>query len=114
LNAIEQGDHAAAELLPLVYDELRMAAVRLAEEKPARRSSRPPWSTRRTSAWWAGTSRGLNGRSHFFAAAEASASSSRAPAAGVGPHGAAGTASTRMRLTSTDMPADHLLTLHER
>ncbi len=36
LNAIEAGDpHAAAQLLPLVYDELRrLAAQRLAQEKP--------------------------------------------------------------------------------
>src|SRR5213075_3177721 len=36
LNAIEGGDpHAAAELLPLVYDELRkLAAQHLAAEKP--------------------------------------------------------------------------------
>jgi RNA polymerase sigma factor (TIGR02999 family) len=36
LNAIEQGEsHAAAELLPLVYDELRkLAAARLAHEAP--------------------------------------------------------------------------------
>jgi hypothetical protein len=36
LAAIEQGDpHAAAELLPLVYDELRrLAAQQLAHEKP--------------------------------------------------------------------------------
>jgi RNA polymerase sigma factor (TIGR02999 family) len=36
LNAIEAGDlHAAAQLLPLVYDELRkLAAHRLAQEKP--------------------------------------------------------------------------------
>jgi RNA polymerase sigma factor (TIGR02999 family) len=36
LNAIEQGDpHAAEELLPLVYDELRkLAAERMAQEKP--------------------------------------------------------------------------------
>src|SRR5262249_16816636 len=36
LSAIEAGDpQAAAELLPLVYDELRkLAAVRLADEKP--------------------------------------------------------------------------------
>jgi RNA polymerase sigma factor (TIGR02999 family) len=36
LNAIEQGDpHAAAQLLPLVYDELRqLAAQKLAQEKP--------------------------------------------------------------------------------
>src|SRR5262249_50703448 len=36
LSAIEQGDpHAAQQLLPLVYDELRqLAARRLAQEKP--------------------------------------------------------------------------------
>jgi RNA polymerase sigma factor (TIGR02999 family) len=36
LSAIEQGEpHAAAELLPLVYDELRqLAAQKLAQEKP--------------------------------------------------------------------------------
>jgi RNA polymerase sigma factor (TIGR02999 family) len=36
LSAIEQGDpHAAEQLLPLVYDELRqLAASRLAQEKP--------------------------------------------------------------------------------
>jgi hypothetical protein len=35
LSAIEQGDpHAAEQLLPLVYDELRqLAAQRLAQEK---------------------------------------------------------------------------------
>src|SRR5947208_15574434 len=36
LSAMEQGDpHAAGQLLPLVYDELRrLAAQRLAQEKP--------------------------------------------------------------------------------
>ncbi len=36
LSAIEQGDpHAAAELLPLVYDELRkLAATKMAQERP--------------------------------------------------------------------------------
>src|SRR2546423_6629504 len=36
LSAIEQGDpHAARQLLPIVYDELRrLAAQRLAQEKP--------------------------------------------------------------------------------
>src|SRR5919199_3943720 len=36
LRAIEQGDpHAAAQLLPLVYDELRkLAAQKIAQEKP--------------------------------------------------------------------------------
>ena len=38
LAAIEQGDpHAAEQLLPLVYDELRkLAAQKLAQEKPGR------------------------------------------------------------------------------
>jgi RNA polymerase sigma factor (TIGR02999 family) len=75
LSAIEQGDpHAAEQLLPLVYDELRkLAAQKLAHEKPGqtlngtalvheaylrlveseRRGSSAPWS----------------GRAHFFAAA---------------------------------------------
>ena len=76
LSAIEQGDpHAAEQLLPLVYEELRkLAAQKLAQEKPGqtlqatalvheaylrlvgggRRGSAPPdWS----------------GRGHFFAAA---------------------------------------------
>jgi RNA polymerase sigma factor (TIGR02999 family) len=75
LSAIEQGDpHAAAQLLPLVYDELRrLAAEKIARERPGqtlqatalvheaylrlvegeRRGSSPPWDSRR----------------HFFAAA---------------------------------------------
>jgi RNA polymerase sigma factor (TIGR02999 family) len=75
LSAIEQGDpHAAEQLMPLVYDELRrLAAQRLAQEKPGqtleatalvheaylrlveseRRGSSPPWSS----------------RGHFFASA---------------------------------------------
>jgi RNA polymerase sigma factor (TIGR02999 family) len=75
LEAAAAGDpHAAAELLPLVYDELRkLAAARMAAERPdqtlqatalvheaylrlvddERRGSSPPWS----------------GRGHFFAAA---------------------------------------------
>ena len=75
LSAIERGDrHAADQLLPLVYDELRkLAAQKLAQEKPGqtldatalvheaylrlveseRRGSSPPWT----------------GRGHFFAAA---------------------------------------------
>jgi RNA polymerase sigma factor (TIGR02999 family) len=72
LNAIEQGDpHAAGQLLPLVYDELRqLAAARLAQEKPGQTlqatalvheaylrlvgtDPKQPW----------------DGRGHFFAAA---------------------------------------------
>jgi RNA polymerase sigma factor (TIGR02999 family) len=72
LSAIDQGDpHAAEQLLPLVYDELRkLATQRLAQEAPGQTlqatalvheaylrlvdaDTPPPW----------------NGRSHFFAAA---------------------------------------------
>jgi RNA polymerase sigma factor (TIGR02999 family) len=72
LSAIEQGDpHAAEQLLPLVYDELRqLAAQKLAQEKPGQTlqatalvheaylrlvgaNPQPPWDS----------------RGHFFAAA---------------------------------------------
>ena len=75
LSAIEQGDpHAAEQLLPLVYDELRrLATQRLAQERPGqtlqptalvheaylrlveseRRGSSPPW-TGRGHAWGKG------------------------------------------------------------
>ncbi len=50
----EPGMQPAAELLPAVYAELRAWPPRVAAGcRPARRSSRPPWSTRPTSAWWA-------------------------------------------------------------
>ena len=44
LSAIERGDPRASEqLLPLVYDELRLLAARkLAQEKPGRRCRRRP------------------------------------------------------------------------
>lgn len=77
LNAIDQGDvHAAEQLLPLVYDELRkLAAQKLASEKPGqtlqatalvhevylRLVTNGAASTSRNSHW---VSRG-----HFFAAA---------------------------------------------
>jgi RNA polymerase sigma factor (TIGR02999 family) len=72
LNAIEQGDPtAAAELLPLVYDELRkLATVRLADEKPGQTLQSTALvheayvrlvGSEATSQW--------NGRGHFFAAA---------------------------------------------
>jgi hypothetical protein len=48
LSAIEQGDpHDAERLLPLVYDDLRkLAAERMAQEKPGQTLGRPPWSTK--------------------------------------------------------------------
>jgi RNA polymerase sigma factor (TIGR02999 family) len=72
LNAIEQGDpHAAAQLLPLVYDELRrLAAHKLAHEKPGQTLDATALvheaylrliGMEEQSCW--------NSRSHFFAAA---------------------------------------------
>ena len=54
LSAIEQGDpHAAEQLLPLVYDELRkLAAQKLAQEKPGQTLEATAWSTKPTFGWW--------------------------------------------------------------
>jgi RNA polymerase sigma factor (TIGR02999 family) len=72
LNAIEQGDpHAAGELLPLVYDELRrLAAQRLAQEKPGQTFQ----ATALVHVAYLrlvgkGDERFWNSRGHFFAAA---------------------------------------------
>jgi RNA polymerase sigma factor (TIGR02999 family) len=72
LNAIEQGDpHAAEQLLPLVYDELRkLAAERMAQEKPGQTLEATALvheayvrlvDTEEAQHW--------NSRGHFFAAA---------------------------------------------
>src|SRR5262249_9518731 len=72
LSAIEHGDaHAAEELLPLVYQELRrLAAQKLAQEKPGQTLQATALvheaylrlvDTKRVQNW--------NGRGHFFAAA---------------------------------------------
>jgi RNA polymerase sigma factor (TIGR02999 family) len=72
LSAIEQGDpHAAEQLLPLVYDELRkLAAERLAHEKPGQTLQATALvheaylrlvNVENAQHW--------NGRGHFFAAA---------------------------------------------
>src|SRR5438128_1611994 len=74
LSAIEQGDpHAAGQLLPLVYDELRkLAAAKLAQEKPGQTLDATALvheaylrlvDVSRAQQW--------NSRGHFFAAAEA-------------------------------------------
>jgi RNA polymerase sigma factor (TIGR02999 family) len=71
LSAIEQGDpHAAEQLLPLVYDELRqLAAQRLAHEAPGQTLQ----ATALVHEAWlklAGSNRQQwRGRAHFFAAA---------------------------------------------
>jgi RNA polymerase sigma factor (TIGR02999 family) len=72
LSAIEEGDpHAAAQLLPLVYDELRqLAAQKLAQEKPGQTLQATALvheaylrlvDTHQAQQW--------NSRGHFFAAA---------------------------------------------
>src|SRR3954454_5550547 len=74
LSAIEQGDpHAAAELLPLVYDELRrLAAAHLADEKPGQ--SLQPTALVHEAYIRLGAPAPAphwGGRAHFFAAAAA-------------------------------------------
>src|SRR6184192_3108106 len=72
LSAIEQGDpHAAEQLLPLIYDELRqLAAQKLAQEKPGQTLQATALvheaylrlvDQERAQPW--------NSRGHFFAAA---------------------------------------------
>jgi RNA polymerase sigma factor (TIGR02999 family) len=72
LSAIEQGDpHAAGQLLPLVYDELRkLAAGYLADEKPGQ-TLQPTALVHEAYVRLVGTDPGQHwsGRAHFFAAA---------------------------------------------
>jgi RNA polymerase sigma factor (TIGR02999 family) len=72
LNAIDAGDpHAAAQLLPLVYEELRqLAARRLAEEKPGQ-TLEPTALVHEAYLRLCGDGRGQHWdhRGHFFAAA---------------------------------------------
>lgn len=71
LDRVQQGDsQAAAQLLPLVYTELRrLAAARLAQEKPGQTLQ----ATALVHEAWLKISgnekRAWNGREHFFAAA---------------------------------------------
>jgi RNA polymerase sigma factor (TIGR02999 family) len=72
LNAIEQGDaHAASQLLPLVYEELRrLAAQKLAGEKPGQ-TLQATALVHEAYLRLAGRdgARHWNGRAHFFRAA---------------------------------------------
>ena len=65
------GDPHAAELLPLVYDELRnLTAARMAEEKPGQTlQPTAPVHEAYVRLVGGGPSRGWDGRGHFFAAA---------------------------------------------
>jgi RNA polymerase sigma factor (TIGR02999 family) len=74
LSAVEQGDpHAAEQLLPLVYEELRkLAAQRLAQEKPGytlQPTALVHEAYLRLVASPGGAEPGWDGRRHFFAAA---------------------------------------------
>jgi RNA polymerase sigma factor (TIGR02999 family) len=72
LGAIEQGDpHAAEQLLPLVYDELRkLAAQRLAQEKPGQTLQPTALVHEAYLRLVAGEqAQHWNSRGHFFAAA---------------------------------------------
>jgi RNA polymerase sigma factor (TIGR02999 family) len=71
LSAIEQGDPTAAEqLLPLVYDELRkLAAARLAQEKPGQTLQPTALVHEAYLRLVGGEERGWDCRGHFFAAA---------------------------------------------
>jgi RNA polymerase sigma factor (TIGR02999 family) len=71
LEAIEGGDaRAASELLPLVYDELRkLAARRLAREKPGQTLQATSLVHEAYLRLVAKDDRAWNGRGHFFAAA---------------------------------------------
>jgi RNA polymerase sigma factor (TIGR02999 family) len=72
LSAIEQGDpHAAEQLLPLIYDELRkLAAHKLAQEKPGQ-TLQATALVHEAYLRLVGTNPGQswNSRGHFFAAA---------------------------------------------
>jgi RNA polymerase sigma factor (TIGR02999 family) len=72
LNAIEQGDpHAADQLLPLVYDELRrLAVLKLAQEKPGQ-TLQPTALVHEAYLRLVGDQKDAHwdGRGHFFAAA---------------------------------------------
>jgi RNA polymerase sigma factor (TIGR02999 family) len=72
LSAIEQGDpHAAEQLLPLVYDELRkLAAAKLAQERPGQTLSATAL-VHEAYLRLVGADQGQhwNSRGHFFAAA---------------------------------------------
>jgi RNA polymerase sigma factor (TIGR02999 family) len=75
LSALEHGDsHAAEQLLPLVYDELRkLAAQRLAQEKPGQTLQATALVheayMRLVDSEQRGSSPSWNSRRHFFAAA---------------------------------------------
>ena len=72
LSSIEQGDpHAAGELLPLVYEELRQLAAHKMAQEAAGQTLQPTALVHEAYLRLVGEGRGphFDGRGHFFAAA---------------------------------------------
>jgi RNA polymerase sigma factor (TIGR02999 family) len=120
LSAAAAGDlNAAAQLLPLVYDELRkLAAARLAAEKPGQ-TLQPTALVHEAYLRLVGN--GLpdqwNSRGHFFAAAAEAMRRILVEAARRKGRARHGGSRQRLELDAVqlplDMPADHLLALDE-
>jgi RNA polymerase sigma factor (TIGR02999 family) len=120
LSAIEQGDpHAAEQLLPLVYDELRqLAAQRLAREKPGQTLQ----ATALVHEAYlrlvdVDKARPWNSRGHFFAAAAEAMRRILVERARRRKRRKHGGEWQRVNLDEADLvcllPADELLSLHE-
>ena len=120
LNAIEQGDpKAAAELLPLVYDELRkLAAARLADEKPGQTLQATALVHEAYLRLVGGTQpQNWSGQGHFFAAAAEAMRRILVESARRKGRARHGGGRQRLGLDTVDLPidvpADHFLSLDE-
>ena len=117
LDAAASGDpRAAAELLPLVYDELRqLAAVRMAEEKPGQ-TLQATALVHEAYLRLVGGNQEWNSRGHFFAAAAEAmrrilVDEARRKQAVV--HGGGRVRVDLERAEVADLPPDRLLALNE-
>ena len=120
LRAVESGDpHAAAELLPIVYEELRkLAAQKLAQEKPGQ-TLQPTALVHEAYARLVGGEPDAhwNGRGHFFAAAAEAMRRILVEAARRKNREQHGGGRKRLELdhldVASDEPGDHLLDLND-
>jgi RNA polymerase sigma factor (TIGR02999 family) len=118
LSAIEQGDsHAAEQLLPLVYDELRkLAAQKLAQEKPGQ-TLQATALVHEAYLRLVDEAQPWNSRGHFFAAAAEAMRRILVEAARRKKADKHGGASERIHVELADLPAarrdDKLLHLDE-
>jgi len=120
LSAIEAGDpRAAAQLLPLVYDELRkLAAARMAAEAPGH--TLQPTSLVHEAYLrlvGGGQPRDWNGQGHFFAAAAEAMRRILVESARRRATAKRGGQAARLPMAETDLPAagsaDQVLAVHE-